>query len=209
MALPPGRLTGWIVGFTSIVWMLLTLGGAIPYASVIAGFIPARLSGLMIIDGGLPVLLTPLTAALVHADLLHLGFNMLMLFFCGKFVESAIGPRLMLLLYVLGAFAAAFAQYLVDPNSAVPMIGASGAISAIVGSYAVLFSNQKVRAIGPFSPFVVRIAWLAAAWIAIQSLMGLATFGTMTRIAIAAHIGGFLAGLVLARPLLLLRYRSA
>ena len=89
------------------------------------------------------------------------------------------------------------------------MIGASGAISAVVGAYAVFFSQQKVRAIGPFSPLVVRIAWLAAAWIFVQALIELATFGSPTRIAIAAHIGGFVTGLILARPMLLWRYRRA
>jgi len=209
MNLPPGRLTGWLVGVTSAIWAVLALSGWLDHAAGAGGFIPARLSGMLNVAGALPVVLTPLTATLIHANLLHLGFNMLMLMFCGRFVESAIGPSLSFLLYVAGAYGAAFAQYLVDPGSVAPMIGASGAISAVVGAYAAMFSQQKVRAIGPFSPFVVRVAWLAAAWIAVQSLMGLATFGTMTRIAIAAHIGGFLTGLVLARPLLMVRYRSA
>lgn len=208
MTLPPGRLTQWIVGVTAGVWALLAVFGLLDYAAIVGGFIAARLSGVAL-EGALPAVLTPLSATLIHADLLHLGFNMLMLFFCGRFVESGIGPRLFALLYVIGAFAAAVAQYFADPLSPVPMIGASGAISAVVGAYAVLFSQQKVRAIGPFSPLVVRIAWLAAAWIFVQTLIGLATFGTMTRIAIAAHIGGFIAGLLLARPLLLWRYKSA
>lgn len=209
MQVPPGRLTQWIVGVTAAVWALLALAGWSDQAAIMGGFIPARFVGLITLTDGVPLWLTPLSATLLHANLLHLGFNMLMLFFCGRFVESAIGPAMLALLYVIGAFAAAFAQYLPDPTSIVPMIGASGAISAVVGAYAVLFSQQKVRAIGPFSPFVVRIAWLAAAWIVVQALMGLATFGTVTRVAIAAHIGGFLAGLVAARPMLLWRYRAA
>lgn len=209
MQVPPGRLTQWIVGVTAAVWALLALAGWSDQAAIMGGFIPARFVGLITLADGVPLWLTPLSATLLHANLLHLGFNMLMLFFCGRFVESAIGPAMLALLYVIGAFAAAFAQYLPDPTSIVPMIGASGAISAVVGAYAVLFSQQKVRAIGPFSPFVVRIAWLAAAWIVVQALMGLATFGTVTRVAIAAHIGGFLAGLVAARPMLLWRYRAA
>ncbi len=207
--LPPGRLTQWIVGVTAAVWAVLALAGWSDQAAVMGGFIPARFAGLIRLADGVPMWLTPFTATLLHANLLHLGFNMLMLLFCGRFVESAIGPLMLALLYILGAFASAFAQYLPEPASVVPMIGASGAISAIVGAYAVLFSQQKVKAIGPFSPFVVRVVWLAAAWIVVQILMGLATFGTMTRVAIAAHIGGFLAGLVLARPMLLWRYRSA
>lgn len=209
MQVPPGRLTQWIVGVTAAVWALLALAGWSDQAAVLGGFIPARMVGLIKLTGGVPLWLTPLSATLLHANLLHLGFNMLMLFFCGRFVESAIGPVMLMLLYVVGAFAAAFAQYLPEPTSIVPMIGASGAISAVVGAYAVLFSQQKVRPIGPFSPFVVRVAWLAAAWIVVQALMGLATFGTVTRVAIAAHIGGFIAGLLVARPMLLWRYRAA
>lgn len=209
MELPDTRLTPWIIGVTAGVWIFLTLAGWNEIAAVAGGFIPARLSGAVVLDGAVPALLTPLTATLLHADVIHLAFNMLMLGFCGRFVESAVGSKLLLALYVAGALAAAFAQYLFSPMSQIPMIGASGAISAVVGSYAMVFSQQKVRAIGPFSPLVVRIVWLALAWMFVQSLIGLATYGSFTRVAIAAHVGGFVAGLVLARPLLLWRYRSA
>lgn len=209
MDLPDTRLTPWIIGVTAAVFLFLTLAGWNDIAAVAAGFIPARLSGAVVLEGAVPALLTPFTSTLLHVDVIHLAFNMLMLGFCGRFVESAIGSRLLLALYVAGALAAALAQFLAEPMSQVPMVGASGAISAVVGSYAMVFSTQKVRAIGPFSPLVVRIAWLAAAWIVVQALLGLVTFGSFNRIAIAAHIGGFLAGLVLARPLLLLRYRRA
>ena len=87
--------------------------------------------------------------------------------------------------------------------SPVPMIGASGAISAIVGAYALLFGERRARRIGPVPADVVHIAWLAAAWVGIQLLIGAAGMGDVT-VAIGAHIGGFAAGLVLARPLLLL-----
>ncbi|MGH6890806.1 MAG: rhomboid family intramembrane serine protease, partial [Dongiaceae bacterium] len=91
----------------------------------------------------------------------------------------------------------------------VPMVGASGAISAVFGCYAMLFGQDRIKPLGPIPPRVIRIVWLAAAWIAIQGLVGIATWGSMTRIAIAAHVGGFIAGLLLARPLLLWRYRKA
>lgn len=207
--LPPGPVTLAIVIGTALVWVLLWLSGWLGPATMLGGFIPARVFGSLVLPGAVPVWLTPLTATLLHADLLHIGFNMFMLIFCGRFVESAIGGAQLVALYAIGAFAAALAQFAIGPASQVPMIGASGAISAVVGAYAVLFGQQKVRAIGPFSPFMVRIAWLAAAWIAVQSLIELASFGTPARIAVAAHVGGFIAGLLLARPLLLFRYRSA
>lgn len=170
---------------------------------------PARLSGMIELQGAFPVWLTPLTATLLHADLLHLGFNMLMLFYCGRFVELAIGPVGLGLLYVGGAYASAGAEFLWDPTSPVPMIGASGAISAVFGCYAMLFGQDQVKVIGPISPRIIRIVWLAVAWVALQGLIGIATWGGSTRIAIAAHIGGFIFGILVARPLLLLRHRGA
>ncbi|HYZ48517.1 MAG TPA: rhomboid family intramembrane serine protease [Sphingomonas sp.] len=206
--LPEGRVTQGIAAATAIAFLLLWLAGWLEAASYQAGFIPARLATNAGPPGALPVWLTPLTATFVHAGLLHLGFNLMMYIFCGRFVESVIGGVPSLLLYIVGAYAAALAQWAVAPLSAVPMVGASGAISATVGAYAVFFSRSRVRGIGPFSPFVVRVVWLAAGWVFVQSLIGLAAIGG-GQIAIAAHIGGFIAGLVLARPLLLWRYRNA
>ena len=91
----------------------------------------------------------------------------------------------------------------------IPMVGASGAISAILGAYALLFARNKVDPVGPIPGHVVRIIWLTLAWIGIQLMIGLATSGNLQGIAIFAHIGGFVAGLVLTRPLLEWRFRSA
>jgi membrane associated rhomboid family serine protease len=89
------------------------------------------------------------------------------------------------------------------------MIGASGAVSAVIGAYSLLFGRNKVRIANHALAVAVNVVWLAAAWIGLQLLIGY-SFGTAgLRIAIAAHIGGFLAGLILARPLLLLRWRGA
>ncbi len=119
-----------------------------------------------------------------------------------------LGAGPVVVLYVVGGYAAAAAQWAVDPGSTVPIIGASGAISALVAAYARLFGERRAGAIGPFSADVVHVAWLAAAWVGIQLLMGIAGLGGLA-IAIWAHIGGFLAGLVLAHPLLRWRYRHA
>jgi membrane associated rhomboid family serine protease len=134
---------------------------------------------------------------------------MLMLLFCGRVVEQAMGAQLMAVLYVVGAYAAAFAQYAVESDSMIPMIGASGAISAILGSYALLFARNKVAPVGPIPGHIVRIVWLTLAWVGIQLMIGVATSGSLQGIAIFAHIGGFVAGLVLTRPLLSWRFRSA
>lgn len=157
----------------------------------------------------LPFWLTPLSATLVHGGFLHLAFNMVMLVYCGRLLERALGWQGMAALYAIGAYAGAAGHWAFEPSSAAPMIGASGAISAILAGYAMLFAERPVPAIGPIPSRVVRIAWLAAGWIAIQLLIGFASGGGGTGIAIGAHIGGFAAGLLLARPLLLWRYRNA
>jgi len=179
---------------------------------VTAGFVPAVASGIAVGPPGhvlAPVWLAPLTATLVHGGLIHLGFNMLMLAYCGQATERALGWAGMMTLYVVGAYAGAGGQWLQNPHSIAPMIGASGAISAVIAAYALLFSEQRVPALGPVPARLVRVVWLAAAWIGIQLLTGIAGLNGGIAIAIGAHIGGFLAGLVLARPLLLWRYRRA
>jgi membrane associated rhomboid family serine protease len=177
-------------------------------AGAIAGFIPARISGLIVV-GALPVWLTPLSCTLLHANALHLGFNLLMLGYCGREDEVALGSAGVAVLFILGAFTAAAGQYVVGPHSAVPIVGASGAISALVGAYAMLYGQRRPSR---FSPEVARwlhVLWLAVAWTVVQLLLGLASAIEGIGIAAAAHIGGFLGGLVLARPLLRWRYKNA
>lgn len=179
-------------------------------AALQGGFIPAALGGESGIVQAVPALLTPITSAFLHSGFLHLAFNLIMLVYCGRQVEAALGSRLWLLLYGVGIYAAAAAQWMADPDGIIPMIGASGAISAIVGAYAAMFNQQQVSAVGPLSSYWVRILWLAAAWIGLQLLIGLASGGDVSgsSIAIWAHIGGFVIGLLLARPLLKHRYRA-
>jgi membrane associated rhomboid family serine protease len=200
-------VTAALAAVTLIVSAMLLIVGWDVQATMLGGFIPARVAGTDIPDA-LPVLLTPLSATLVHGGIMHLLFNLVMLGFCGRLLERAIGGGPIVLLYGVGAYAAAAVQWSLDPASITPTIGASGAISAIVGAYALLFGERRAKRIGPISADVVHIAWLAAAWIGMQVLIGAAGMGGTT-VAIGAHIGGFVAGLVLARPMLLWRYRDA
>jgi membrane associated rhomboid family serine protease len=189
-------------------YLLLSALQASDVAALVGGFIPARVNGLTV-TGAVPVWLTPLTATLLHGGILHLGFNLLMLFYCGREDEVALGRAGVLSLYLVGAYAAALAQYVTGPASVTPMIGASGAISALVGAYALLYGR---RLPSKYSPEVARwlhVAWLAVAWIAVQLLLGIASRTEGVAVAAAAHIGGFIAGLLLARPLLRWRYRKA
>jgi len=200
-----------IAAFTVIVSLIVTLLGLEPQGALYAGFVPGRASlGLAgDIPGLAPVVLTPITSTLVHGGPLHLLFNMVTLVFCGVAVERALGARGIVGLYLLGAYAACAAQWAVDPASPVPMIGASGAASAIVGAYALLYGRQRARSIGPVPGWLLHILWLLAAWTLLNLAVGVLSAQSGMPIAAAAHVGGFLVGLALCRPLLLWRWRGA
>lgn len=191
-----------------VVFVLLAITGYEPQAFIGAGFIPARFGTELIAPPGtlLPFFLTPLSSAFLHGGVLHLVFNLLVLLFIGRQLEAPLGAKAMGVLLVVGAYAGALTQFLADPQSTVPMIGASGAISAIIAVYALIFSRSQAPAIGPIPSHWVRALWLAAAWIGVQLLIGFAGGGGFGAIAIWAHVGGFLAGLLLARPLLRWRF---
>ena len=204
----PPRMTMTLGIVTAVAFFLVAAMGTNPQASMVGGFVPLRIDGLLI-QGALPVWLTPLSATLIHANALHLGFNLLMLFYCGREDEVAIGPLGVAIIYGIGAYAAALAQYCAGPHSPIPMIGASGAISALVGAYSILYGQRSPSRFSPEVARAVHILWLAASWVVIQLLLGLASATEGVAIAAAAHIGGFIAGLLLARPLLRWRYRRA
>ena len=202
MRTPQPRATLWLLGLTSAAWLAAVVLGVSDSVSETAGFIPARVGGYEVADA-IPLWLTPLSATFIHAGIVHLGFNMLMLGYCGRFVEFGLGKRGLLILYAVGAFVAAAFQYFWSPYSLIPMVGASGAISALVGAYALLFGRRREGA-GTWT----HVVQLAVAWTFVQLLVGFATLGSGTSVAIAAHIGGFIAGLLMVRPLLYLRARQ-
>ncbi len=201
-----GRITNIITVITVMAFVAELAFSRVFNIAALAGFIPARVAAGMVVPGALPVWLTPLSATLIHAGLLHIGLNLFMLLWCGRRVEGAIGGRALALLYVVGAYGAALGQWALDPSSTISMVGASGAISAVLAVYALVFSGQPVPAFLGLPPYIVRALWLGAAWIGLQAALGLATGGSL--IAIGAHIGGFVTGLILARPLLRWRYRE-
>ncbi len=198
------RATHTIAIVTCVAWVLAVLTGRSEWAAYQLGFIPVRQA--MSLPFLIPYGLTPLTATVVHGGLMHLAFNMLLFVYCGRTLEATLGWAPLLILYVAGAYGAATGQYFAGPNSEIPMIGASGAISAVLAVYALLFGRNEVRRVGPIPSHWVRALWLAAAWIGMQALIAVATLKTGFGVATAAHVGGFIAGLVLARPLLSWRY---
>lgn len=205
----PRTATITIALITAATFLLAGLLGAQNRASMIMGVIPARLSGYIDFTPAMPAWLTPLTATLVHGGFLHLALNLLMLIWCGSMVERALGAKALILLYVVGAYVAAIAQWMVAPASPTPMIGASGAISAVIGAFALSFGQQKkiVRSAGLNR--TLNALWLLVAWIVLQIMSGMLAGTQGYLLATPAHIGGFVAGLLLQRPLLLWRYRTA
>ena len=199
-----------VAAATAFAWLVTwVLRIDVTSAAIWGGFIPVRMPGIAGDEGLAPTWLTPLTATLVHGGPFHLLFNLLVLLVCGRAIEPIVGRWGFVSLYVIGAYAAAAAQYAVEPASEIPMIGASGAISAVLGAYALLFGRNKVRVANVRLAILINALWLAAAWIGLQILVGFTFRSFGTNIAIAAHIGGFLAGLLLAKPLLMLRWRGA
>jgi len=201
--------TAIIAALTALAWLVAAILGLNDFAAAAMGFIPARLGGAIASWPAIPAVLTPLTATLVHANLLHLATNLLIFVWCGHEVERALGRGSLLVLYVVGAYAAAGAQWLTDPLGTVPMIGASGAISAIMAAFALSFGRPKLVTRSPRVNRWLHIAHLLVAWVVLQLMLGWLMGGQGYLLATPAHIGGFAAGLMLQRPLLLWKYRNA
>lgn len=162
--------------------------------------VPARVT-LMPAAGAI----TLVTSQFLHAGWFHLLANMVFLWAVGRPVEWVLGGRRFLMLYLLTGVLGGIFQTLSEPMSTVPVMGASGAISGMLAIYALLFSQSRVaprQILGiQVSGQVLRMLWFAVAWIGIQLMIAVIfNSGSMGGIAIWAHIGGFLAGLVLGVP---------
>jgi membrane associated rhomboid family serine protease len=140
-----------------------------------------------------------------HGGWAHLLGNMLYLWLFGDNLEDRMGIPLYLLFYFACGFAASTAQVLIDTSSTIPLIGASGAIAGVLGGYLVLFPGVRVRGIIPlgfFARIAVWPAWIVLGlWFVFQLLNGVVSLGVHTGatggVAFIAHVGGFVAGLVL------------
>ena len=194
---------------TAAAWLIADVGGWNDIAGLTLGFIPARLTGLVTVYSAVPAWLTPLTATLVHAGLLHLGFNLLIFVWCGMLVERVLGAGPLVLIYVVAAYAAAVAEWVLFPHSTDPMVGASGAVSGIIGAFTLSFGRPKRIVRNNTLNQLLNSLWLLAAWVILQWMTGMLGGLNGYQIATPAHVGGFVAGLALQRPLLLWRYRNA
>ncbi|ATQ55528.1 rhomboid family intramembrane serine protease [Paracoccus yeei] len=147
------------------------------------------------------------THMFLHAGLLHLGGNMLFLWVFGDNLEDQMGPLGFLAFYLACGLAAAAGQIAADPDSGIPMVGASGAIAGVMGGYLLLFPRARIDVIAIIIVFIKRFtlpAWVVLMlWFGIQLFSGYAMLDD--GVAYVAHIGGFLAGGVLALPLFIRR----
>jgi membrane associated rhomboid family serine protease len=159
---------------------------------------------------------TVLTSMFMHGDLAHLGGNLLFLWIFGDNIEDSVGKLRYLLFYLVGGVGAAAAQIAVDPTSTIPMVGASGAISAVLGAYLVLYPRSSVTVLNPvlplwllLGPFFRLPAWVVIGfWFLFDNLLkGLVSLGMPSQggVAFWAHIGGFVVGLLLVKPFMLAR----
>lgn len=208
------------------VWLLVQgagglLGGPYPLIASVCnyGMVPAELLKTRPVGFGVPVapgvacvidaeainVLTPLTSMFLHGSWGHLLGNSLYLWVFGNNVEDSMGRGRFLAFYLICGLAAAAAHVVVEPNSPVPTVGASGAISGILGAYLLLYPRARVRTYFP-PIFLFRVpAWFVLIfWFLGQVLTGLPQLNPMRPevsggVAVWAHIGGFVAGLVLVK----------
>ncbi len=143
----------------------------------------------------IPVPLTLLSSMFMHAGFLHLGGNMLYLWIFGNNIEDSMGHIKFIFFYLICGLLASFSHILLESDSQIPMIGASGAISAVLGAYILLYPRAQVITLVPIFIFIRIIRLPAVLFLGIWFLMQLLSSGG--GVAWYAHIGGFIAGFVL------------
>ncbi len=145
--------------------------------------------------------LTVLTSMFLHGGLYHVGANLISLWIFGDNVEDRLGHGRFLAFYLLTGAAASLAQVWADPGSAVPLVGASGAISGVMGAYLVMFPHSRILIL-IFLVFYIDVVEIPAlvylgVWFLFQILSGVGSVDAPATIAFWAHVGGFVAGLLL------------
>ena len=206
-------ITLGLIGACVVVFLLqlaqMGQGGDAALAAFVTewGVVPAELvAALRAGDALSKEASTLVTSQFLHGGLLHIGGNMLYLWIFGNNIEDRFGRLRFLLFYLVGGIVAALTQVAIDPDSTIPMIGASGAIAATLGAYLVLFPRARVTtAIFLFFFYQlieVPAVFVLAFWFILQLLDGLGSLGvsssTSAGVAFWAHIGGFVFGAAVA-----------
>jgi membrane associated rhomboid family serine protease len=179
-------------------------------AAYIFGLVPALLTEAKDLGPGIEVIppwATIFTSMFMHGGFWHLAGNMLYLWIFGNNIEDAMGHARFFVFYLLCGVAAVIAQVLPNPSSEIPMVGASGAISGVLGAYMLLFPRARVLLGVPLGFLIVQLGrfpaiLVLAAWFVMQLVMGAMNAArdpdaTQGGIAFGAHIGGFIAGMAL------------
>ena len=152
--------------------------------------------------GPTPIYLTVLSSMFMHGGWAHIGGNLLYLWIFGDNVEHRFGAAPFLAFYLATGLAATVAQVALDPDSVIPSLGASGAISGVLGAYLVLFPKNRVNVLFLYTVIAVPALVVIGLWIVFQFVNGygalFATEETVGGVAYGAHIGGFVAGIALA-----------
>ena len=181
---------------------LLLSEGEASDATQALGLVPAVFTGREMLPAGIAVLpawATAFTYMFMHGGFWHLAGNMLFLWIFGNNIEEAMGHTRFFIFYVACGIVAAFSQVLPNPGSVVPIVGASGAISGVLGAYMLLFPRARVLLGLPLGFVNVEFGrfpaiWVLATWFGMQIVMGFASRGG---IVFGAHIAGFIAGCAL------------
>jgi len=212
---------------TFAVWLIIQGAGLDPYRLAVSicdyGMVPGELThrarlGLAVpiardlscvVDNSPINAFTPLTSMFLHGGWGHILGNALFFWVFGNNIEDSMGPGRFLVFYIICGLAAAGTHILVQPASPVPTVGASGAISGILGAYLVLYPRVRVNMLFIFI-FIIRVipvpAWLVLLWwFAVQVITGLPELSSVrpevsSGVAVWAHVGGFLAGVLLIKP---------
>ncbi len=223
-------ITLGVITLNVLVWLFIQgAGSAMPLARSVCelGLIPGELTGMLPpgvrlpMGDGLVCLTDPgrqlshlITSMFLHGSWMHLIGNMWFLWLFGNNVEDSMGRPRFVVFYLACGLTAAVAQVATNPASPIPMVGASGAISGVMGGYLLLYPNVRVFCLVFLGFFVTSIglpAWLMLIyWLALQFLSGLAAFGGEGGgVAFWAHVGGFVAGLVLVKLFAQAQYVAA
>ncbi|HEX8619300.1 MAG TPA: rhomboid family intramembrane serine protease [Thermoanaerobaculia bacterium] len=184
----------------------LSLGAALQTALFDIAFIPAR---FWLPGNWVPDILTIVISMFLHGGFLHIGSNMLYLWIFGDNVEDRLGHGKYLIFYLACGFLATYAHAFFSPGSRIPAIGASGAIAGVLGAYLVLYPKARVMTLIPIFIFItireLPAIFILGIWFVLQLFSGVGSLGVtdaqdMGGVAYFAHIGGFLAGMLLIAP---------
>jgi membrane associated rhomboid family serine protease len=212
-------ITFALIAANALVWFVVQGAGSHPalMASVCNyGLIPGELTlmarpgdGIPLGDGMACIIdagrapQNIFTSMFLHGGWLHLLGNMWFLWLFGNNVEDSMGRFRFIVFYLLCGIGAAFAQVFVNPASMVPMVGASGAISGVMGAYVILYPHVRVYTLLPLGFFITTVAlpaWVMLGyWMLLQVFGGFAATGEGGGVAFWAHIGGFVAGVALIK----------